>query len=173
MKNHRFLLGTGLVLLLVGCSTTSVVLAPVGPDPVGIESVASTGGLQVFSRVTKKYDDKEQGGDGIPGWYQHTDYSIYNLQGKLVKHVGNAPGHYAEAPERVALPAGSYLVKAQAKDYFWVKVPVTIERGRMTEVHLDDKWKPPVDAPKAGLVTIPNGNAVGWRAEPTHAFGTN
>jgi hypothetical protein len=173
MKNHRFLLGLGLVLLLVGCSTTSVVLAPVGPDPVGIEGVASTGGLQVFSRVTRKYDDKEQGGDGTPGWNQHTDYSIYDLQGKLVKHVGNAPEHYGEAPERVALPAGSYLVKAQAKDYFWVNVPVSIERGRTTEVHLDDNWNPSGDVQKAKLVTVPNGNPVGWRTESTHAVGAN
>jgi hypothetical protein len=173
MKNFLILLGIGLISLLVGCSTTAVVLAPVGPDPVGTESMASTGSLEVFSRFAKQRDDQSQGGDGMPGWYQHTDYSIYDLQGKPVKHVDNSTGHYAEVPERVALPAGRYFVKAQAKDYFWVKVPVTIERGRTTGVHLDDKWKPPTDAPKTELVTTPKGNPVGWRSGFTHAVGIN
>jgi hypothetical protein len=173
MKNLLFPSGIGLVSLLVGCSTTSIVLAPVGPNPVGTENMASTGWLVVFSRVAKQKDDQSQGGDGMPRWNQHTDYSIYDLQGKPVKHVENSTGHYAEAPERVTLLAGRYLVKAQAKDYFWIEVPVTIERGRTTGVHLDNKWKPPTDVPKAELVTTPKGNPVGWRAESTHTVGIN
>jgi hypothetical protein len=173
MKYLLFPLGMGLISLLAGCSTPSVVLAPVGPNPVGAASTASTGSLEVFSRVAKQRDDQSQGGDGIPRWNQHTDYSVYDLQGKLVKHVENSSGHYAEAPERVALPTGRYLVKAQAKDYLWVEVPVTIERGRTTGVHLDDKWQPSADIPKAELVVTPKGNPVGWRAEPNHAVGIN
>ena len=165
MKNLPLLLGLGVFSLLIGCSTTSVVLAPVGPNPFDSESVASASSLQVFSKVTRKREDREEGGDGTSSAHQHTDYSIYDLQGKLVMHVGNATGEYAETPKQVALPAGRYLVKAQAKDYFWVKVPVTIERGRTTRVHLDDNWNPPADAPRTKLVTAPNGNPVGWRTE--------
>jgi len=62
------------------------------------------------------------------------------------------------------------LVNAQAKDYSWVKVPVTIDRGRTTEVHLDGNWNLPADVPKTKLVNVPNGNPVGWRAECTQAM---
>jgi hypothetical protein len=65
----------------------------------------------------------------------------------------------------VALPAGRYFVKAQGKDYLQVEVPITIERGRTTRVHLDDKWNLPADTPKRELVSLPNGNPVGWCAE--------
>ena len=163
MKSAYYLMGAALAALLAGCASTPIVLAPVGPNPYGGENIASTGGLQVFSRVSEQSDDQNQGGDGDPVWYQHTDYRIYTLEGKLVKRVDNTVGHYAEAPRLVALPAGRYLVKAQARDYSWVELPVTIERGRTTRVHLDDDWKLPTDTPKQKLVSMPNGRPVGWR----------
>jgi hypothetical protein len=167
MKSVYCLLGTGLVLALVGCSSTPVALAPVGPDPVGSERMASEGELQVFSSLLGRSE-----GDN-PTWYQHSDYYIYDLRGMLVKQVDNAIAHYATAPRPVALPTGRYLVKAQAEDYFRVEVPVTIERGRTTKVHLDDNWKLPPDTPKSQLVCMPNGNPVGWRAESTSDLGIN
>lgn len=159
MNNIRFLLGAGLVALLAGCSSTPVVLAPVGPNLMGFDGMASKGELQVFSRLTGRTE-----GDN-PTWYQHTDYYIYDLHGKRLEHVDNAIGQYEEAPRRVALPAGRYFVKAQAKDYIWVDVPVKIEPGRTTRVHLDDSWRLPANTPKRELVRVPNGNPVGWRAE--------
>jgi len=87
--------------------------------------------------------------------------------------VDNTIGYYARAPRRVTLPAGRYLVKAQAKDYFWVDVPVIIERGQTTRVHLDDNWKLPAETPKTELVSFPNGNPVGWQAESTRKIGVN
>ena len=165
MKSIRFFLAAATLLGASGCATPPVVVAPVGPNPVKVKTAGSMGSLQVFSREVARDDDQNQGGDGDSAWRQHTDYNIYDLHGKLVKHVYNATGHYAEAPERVVLPVGRYLVKAQAKDYFWIKAPVTIERGRTTRVHLDDNWKPAVHAPKHELVTMPNGHPVGWRGD--------
>jgi len=167
MKSVYCFLGTGLVSLLVGCSSTPVALAPVGPNPVGSESMAFKGELQVFSSLVGRSE-----GDN-PTWNQHTDYYIYSSQGKLVKHVDNTIGYYASAPRLIALPAGSYLVKAQAEDYLSVDVPVVIERGRTTRVHLDDNWKLPADTPRRELVSMPNGNPVGWRAESTKQIGMN
>jgi hypothetical protein len=141
-----------------------VSLGPVGPNPVGVRKDGSEGELQVFSRLVSQKDDQNQAGDGEPIWHAHTDYSIYNLNGKLVQHVDNTIGHYAERPTRVALPAGTYLVKAQAQDYLRVEVLVTIAPGRTTSVHLDDKWKPSTDEPKKEVATAPNGNPVGWLA---------
>ncbi|MDB6022963.1 MAG: hypothetical protein JWQ04_2820 [Pedosphaera sp.] len=169
MKSVYWLMGTALAGLLAGCASTPVVLAPVGPNPAGVRSVASTGTLQVFSSLTAQNDDQmqsfldEDSAALNPSWNQHTDYKIYTLDGKLVKRVDNTIGHYAEAPRRVALPPGRYLVKAQAQDYSLAEVPVKIERGRTTRVHLDDQWKPLANAPNRGVVTLPNGNPVGWR----------
>ena len=164
MKNVSYLLGAGVASLLVGCASPPVSLGPIGPNPMGSKSQAATGELQVLSRVVDQQDDQEQGGDGMPVWYGHTDYNVYDLQGKLVKHVFNTTGHYAEDPSRVTLPAGTYLVKAQAKDYLRVQVPVIIVPGRTTRVHLDDNWRPSADAPKNAVVTEPDGNPVGWLA---------
>ena len=106
-------------------------------------------------------------------WYQHTDYSIYDLRGTLLKRVDNTLGHYEQAPCRVPLTAGRYRVKAEAEDYLQVEVPVTIEPGRTTRVHLDNNWKLPVATPKSEVVSTPNGNPVGWRAEPAKGLGLN
>jgi len=167
MKGQVFLLGAGLVAILTGCASTPIALAPVGPDPSAIESTAAKGGLQVFSSLIGRSEGNN------PTWYQHTDYSIYDLQGKLVKHVNNNDGYYATAPRHVTLPAGRYLVKAQANDYFWVSVPVTIKCGQTTRVHLDDSWRPPVNTPTTELVSLPDGNPVGWEAELTKETGVD
>ena len=166
MKSVCILLGFGLISLSAGCSSTPVAIGPVGPNPAGSESRASKGELEVFTNLAEQSDNQNQASTD-PVWYQHTDYRVYDLHGKLVKDVSNANGHYGRAPRRVALPAGEYLVKAQAKDYLQVEVPVTIERGRTTRVHLDDNWKPPAGTPSGQLVSLPDGTPVGWRAEST------
>ena len=159
MKNIHLLMGAGLAALLAGCATTPVALAPVGPNPAGSRSRVPEGGLQVFSSLVGRSEGNN------PAWYQHSDYSIYDLNGKLVRHVDNTIGYYEKAPRRVTLPAGRYFLKAQANDYLWVDVPVTIERGQTTRVHLDDNWKLPANASKTELVSLPNGNPAGWRAD--------
>jgi hypothetical protein len=172
MKCASLIVVSSAVVCVAGCSSTPVAVAPIGPNPAGGERLAATGELEVFSNLAEQSDDPNQGSKD-PVWYQHADYNIYNLQGKLVKHVYNSVGHYEQAPRRVALPAGRYLVKAQAQDYLRVEVPVTIERGRTTKVHLDDRWNLPADTPKRELVSLPNGNPAGWRAEPTKEIGSN
>jgi len=173
MKHVYMLLGTGLVSLVVGCSSVPVALAPVGPNPAGSERIAAKGELEVYSSLAEQSDNQNQANNYDPVWYQHTNYRIYNLSGKLVKYVDNTMGHYEQTPRRVALPAGRYFVKAQAKDYLRVEVPVTIEQGRTTRVHLDDNWKLPADTPKREVVSLPNGHPVGWRAESTKEIGLN
>ncbi len=132
MKNVCRILGVGLVSLLVGWSTAPVALAPVGPGPESSVSTTSTGELQVFSKEVGRVDGLN------PTWHQHSDYFIYDRDGKLVKYVKNNTGYFARAPLPVFLPPGQYLVKAKAKDYPWVNVPVIIEPGRVTSVHLDE-----------------------------------
>jgi len=165
MKSMTFLVGAVVVALMVGCSTTPpVVLGPVGPNPDRLASTAWNGELQVFSSLAEQSDDQNQGNNGDPVWFQHTDYNIYALDGTLVKHVDNSIGHYDQAPRRLTLAPGRYLVKAEASDYLHVEVPVTIQSGKLTRIHLDDNWQLPPETQKAKLVKLPDGKPVGWRA---------
>jgi hypothetical protein len=164
MKFVIFLLGIVSVLSLVGCTSTPVAVAAVGPDSFETGIASSNGVLEVYSRLSRQSDDQNQNEGGNPAWYQHSNYSIYNQNGRLLKRVINTIGHYDSTPCQVLLPPGQYVVKARAKDYFWVSVPVTIESGRTTRVHLDDDWKSPADSQESELVILPNGNPVGWRA---------
>src|SRR5580692_1325102 len=134
MKNILIVLGTVLTSLLLGCASTPVALAPVGPNPSGPVHMAATGQLEVFSAVQTERDGNEY--DPNPAWYQHTDYTIYDSTGQRVQHVFNSVGHYSQAPNVISLPAGNYLVKARAQGHLQVKVPVMIRSGRTTRVHL-------------------------------------
>ena len=46
----------------------------------------------------------------------------------------------------------------------WVSVPVVIESGKTTEVHLNGQWKGPAGAPQGELVYSPSGFPMGWKA---------
>jgi hypothetical protein len=166
IKTTFFVLGV--IPLLASCASPPIALAPVGPGPFADRSAAAgTGRLQVFSSLAEQSDDQNQGGSGAsPIWYQHTDYNVYDAGGKLVKHVFNTVGHYSTAPRLVSLPPGNYAVRARDKEWLSVSVPVVIERGRTTKVHLDENWQPPPGTQKAQLVSAPDGNPVGWRADP-------
>lgn len=164
MKSIYLFLGAGLVLSFVGCASTPVAVAPVGPNSFGIATASSQGELEVYSSLSQQCDSQSENEGGNPIWYQHSNYSIYNKDGRLLERIINSVGHYDTDPRPVVLPPGQYIVKARATDYFWVRVPVTIERGRTTRVHLDDDWKSPTDSQKSDLVILPNGNPVGWRA---------
>ena len=161
MKIIPTFLGTALASILVGCSSTPVVLAPVGPSPVAMGATSGSGQLEVFSAMRGHTEGNN------PTWYQHTDYYIYDDQNKPLKHVNNKVGHYDRAPRVVDLPPGRYIVKAKAKDYLWIKVPVVIDPGKTTEVHLDDAWTPSQDSKQTELVSVPAGYPVGWRTGVT------
>ena len=157
MKSSYIIAATALVSLLAGCSTP-VAVAPVGPNPTGIGDNAKSGQLQVFSALVGRTE-----GDN-PTWFQHGNYSILDSNGNTVMRVANRDGKYALSPQAVSLRPGKYVVKAEAKDYFRVKIPVVIQAGRTTRVHLDDTWKP-ADAGATALVSLPSGAPVGWSVD--------
>ena len=160
------ILGAGLVSILAGCSSTPVELAPVGPNPHGVGNAASNGQLEVFSRLVACTEAEN------PIWHQHSAYRIYDLEGRLVKYVGNTTGYYEEDPRVVALPPGQYRVSARASDYLRVEVPVTINPGHTTRIHLDGNWKLPNDAARQELVSLPDGNPVGWLEQDMKPAGS-
>lgn len=165
MKNIGLFLGAGLVSMVAGCTSTPVALAPVGPNPSAFAGPAASGRLQVYSSLVGHSEGNN------PTWYQHTGYYVYDAHGALVERVANTVGRYDEAPRQVKLAPGQYRLKARANDYFWVEVPVIIERGQTTRVHLDDHWQVPSNASKADVVSLPDGNPVGWRAEGARVPG--
>jgi hypothetical protein len=158
MKTIPIILGSALASLMLGCSSTPVTLAPVGPGPIVSENTGGKGQLEVFSALRGHTEGNN------PTWYQHTDYYIYNDQNQRVQFVDNKLGHYDRTPRMVELPPGRYIVKARAKGYLWVKVPVVVAAGKTTEVHLDNAWAPSPEATADGLVSAPAGYPVGWRA---------
>lgn len=160
MKIERCLVALGIITLLAGCASQRVVLVPVGPSPLGNNIPSSRMG---YLRVFSEREPIEEGDD--PVYYQHTDYKIYDARGKVMRQVGNTNGHFDTSPRAVSLPPGRYTVKARAKDYLSVWVPVIIEPGRTTSVHLDDRWACPTNTPRNEFVFEPTGSPVGWKAE--------
>jgi hypothetical protein len=161
----RYLCVAVCVALLTGCVSTSVVLTQVGPCSTKHEASDSKGHLQVFSVM----EAQSEGDD--PVWYQHSAYVIYDIQGKRFKYVGNTIGKFDETPPTVTLPAGRYVVRALAEGFRYplVKVPVAIEPGKTTAVHLENGWSPPSGPPGTEIVKAPIGYAMGWRAADSSA----
>lgn len=153
------ILGAAAVSIFSGCSSAPVALGPVGPDPMGFQTGAGAGQLEVFSALSG------HGEGNNPTWYRHTDYEICNRQGQRVEHVHNSLGHYSQRPVVVTLSAGEYIVKARAKGALRANVPVVIKPGELTSVHLDGAWQPTTSASESQLVTGPAGYPVGWRAD--------
>ena len=157
MRNILVVVGTVLAAVVVGCATNPLTVAPVGPNPAGLKNQTANGELEVYSALAGRTEGNN------PTWFQHTDYTIYDAENRPVRRVNNTVGFYAKRPRTVSLPPGDYRVKAEARDYLVVNVPVVIESGRVTRIHLDDAWQPRVAARK-DFVLLPSGNPVGWTA---------
>jgi hypothetical protein len=166
--------GIGAVIL-VGCaSPTSTVQTPVGPNPTVPARRNSMGSLAVFSAGQQQenwgwdseYPDYPSASADLQ-YQTHTGYSIYDATGQLVKNVdSNEKGTLGIEPRTIALPPGEYQIKALAAVGAgeWTQIPVVIEAGKTTEVHLNRQWTPPMNTPNGELVFSPEGFPVGWRA---------
>ncbi len=140
-----------------GCaSEPPIALAPVGPGPAASRPAMASGYLQVFSDT----ETHQIGDDNY--YYPHTGYSIHDQSGKVVQYVPNHIGDMDEAPSLVNVPAGKYNIVARSASYGRVTVPVIIESGRTTVVHLDRDWKTTANNNSGQVVRLPDGEAVGW-----------
>lgn len=136
-----------------------MVLAPVGPDATSRAEPGSKGYLQVFSATEKSppitSDD--------PTYFDlHSGYDINDESGKSVKFVPNHASNMDEWPDEVRLNAGKYNIVAESTCCGLVTVPVVIQQGKTTIVHLDRNWWPPSKTATNRLVFLPDGEAVGW-----------
>ena len=74
-----------------------------------------------------------------------------------------------EMPAVVSLPVGDYDVLADSEEYGRITVPVVIEAGVTTTLSLDGRSRfPAMPETDASLVRLPNGQPIGWRAQPAH-----
>ena len=163
MKRTNHFILAGLIGLASGCAfkRQSVVLPPVGPPPLVLGSRSPEGGLTVYSAL-------DLGTPGEPdNVYYHSGYKIYSLDGKMVKDVNNKVGPtYIEDPATVSLPPGRYNVVARAAAFGTVSVPVVIEAGKTTSVHLDgSELTSGRQTSASDFVRLPDGLIIGWRAK--------
>jgi hypothetical protein len=158
-RERRAALPALAVALAAGCGPVPrwVVPVPVGPAPV---VSSATGDLLVYSA-----DDAIETADADHP--HHRRYLIRSESGTELRTVLNQSGPFGQDPQEIALPPGHYLVDTSATNFGPVRVPVVIEQGRLTVVHLDgDAESDPV--PEASAVRLPNGNMIGARATGPH-----
>jgi hypothetical protein len=165
MKMNLLPVLAGAGMVLSGCATWNrgVVLAPVGPGPVARVNLSATNGtLVVYSAHECNADFNSRDSSRK----EFSDYEILGVRGDLRERVQNDSGTILQRPVGVELPAGNYEVVAQANGYGMVRVPVTIEAGRDTIIHLegDVKWPNQFGLNATNAVCLPHGEIVGWRS---------
>jgi hypothetical protein len=157
MKNFPWIVG--LIPFFASCASQPVPLATVGPAPSVLPSPqAGAGHLIVFTEPREFIEDDVQ-------FFPHSGYEIYGADGKLFQFVWNHYTRQDEHPTLVTLPAGQYLVRADAELCGRVSVPVVIKPGKTTRLVLEPGWKPAAPATSTELVSSPSGYFIGWRAE--------
>ena len=103
-------------------------------------------------------------GGFLPGLSPHTPYTVYAADGKKAKSCQNHAGPDDQVPFIVPLEPGSYDVYAEAAGLGRVKVPVLIQRGRITTVFLERGGMPSkTEALMLGapVVRAPDGRIIG------------
>ena len=118
-------------LLLAGCASTGPQQSAPGAAKklTRAERWKAAGWLKVSTA---------QGWESIndePRSYVQSDYKVLTPEGRLIMNVQNA-GPMGE-PVAVRMDPGSYVVVAQARKQGTVRLPVAIETGKTTVLHLD------------------------------------
>jgi hypothetical protein len=180
MKYLQPIFITGALIGLTGCATSNhyALVEPIGPAPGALAQNSEDGVLQVYSARQPAHIDPNyavffQGSSALKHLAYlpaHTDYSIYDAAGRLIRHVQNSTALGDANPAQVALPSGRYQVRAEAEtgdgDLATISLPVIIESSRTTMVYLDGGiTAPPPGSQRNELVSLPNGYIAGWRAD--------
>jgi hypothetical protein len=151
--------GAAFLPLIGGCAITPTPLASIGPGPDHKAWTGPEGYLQVFT-ATQTVD-----ADFHAYFNVHVGYDIDDASGKLVKYVANHFSDLDESVDTVSLAPGAYTVVARSTWCGLMKIPVVVERGVTTSIHLDgNNWWPPSRPAGNQLVFLPNGEAAGWKS---------
>jgi hypothetical protein len=180
MKKLGKMMLMALLPATAGCATVEkpLRLETVGPAPTTTMAVSSQEGtLQVFSAREKRDLDIaaeiffEGEGDDVLCEPAHTDYTIRESGGAVIRRVRNARDADDAQPTLVRLPPGYYEIEAEAKDCGLVTVPVVIKAGKPTVVNLQGDWRRIVKSAKRDdFVWLYGTEIVGWRANaPAYA----
>jgi hypothetical protein len=172
-----------LILALLGtagCASSPQLsrLPGVGPTPATASANGSVGYLQVYSARERLplnvngeafYWNGDYGRNDFQFGTAHTGYSLYSRDGQLLVRVPNATGMNDADPTLVKLAPGDYRVKAEAADargnVSKVMVPVCIEAGQTTLVHLDGQWIVRTTGADDQWVRLAGGSVVGWHCD--------
>src|SRR5438477_13105795 len=162
MKYTNYFFPIGLIVLASGCAFNRdlVLQTTVGPPPFETGTGSPEGRLAVYSTLDTGLSSDPD------ATAHHSDYRIYSADGKQLKYVHNWVGTFIEDPAVVSHAPGRYNVVARAAASGTVTVPIVIEAGKTTSVHLDGSK--PADGRKPSeseLVRLPDGWVVGWRAK--------
>jgi len=160
-KLTALFLGAAVLPFLSGCISNPTPVSSVGPEPSAQASAHATGRLRVFS-ATQTRAGENTSADYSGYFYPHSSYEIKNNAGDTVKYVRNRAVYMDQSPDSVKLPPGRYNVVAESTWCGLVKVPVVIEAGKTTVVHLDANWNPPLKTASEKVVKLPDGEAAGW-----------
>lgn len=166
---NSLLMSAYLMFLLSGCALTPIAVDPVGPASMGSKTPAPNWTGQGWLRVYTATDVVPNGKTAY--FYPHKGYEVYTGNGKLLEYVPNHDVAMDESATLLKIHAGCYLVLAQSERYNAVSVPVIIQPGKITEVHLGCHWQAPSNAPANEIVYLPDGRPVGWKsmfAETNH-----
>jgi hypothetical protein len=132
-----------IVLLVFGCGSSTT--AQAGDNTALRIGLVRFGGMKHRTGSAEGYlsvySATDEFSDGDLIFNAHSSYLIYTSAGKLFKSVENHMSRTDEIPERVSLPAGSYIVEARSANNRYVHVRMVIKPGRLTLLDLDSRDK--------------------------------
>ena len=128
-----------IVLLVLGCG--SLTTAQAGDNTALRIGLVRFGGMEHRTGSAEGYllvySATDEFSDGDLVFNAHSSYLIRTTDGKSFKSVENHMSRSDEIPERVSLPAGSYIVEARSANKGYVCVRVMIKPSRLTLLDLD------------------------------------
>jgi hypothetical protein len=151
--------------LLTGCAgmQSGLVLDTAGPAPIPTaQSNSGPGTLIVYSayQVNADFNSRD------PNRREHSNYKILDQDKKLLEWIHNQTDDIFQNAVPVKLPAGEYFVVARSNCFGIVTIPVIMDAGRETVLHLNggDKWSEGTAIIAANAVCLPDGEIVGWKS---------
>jgi hypothetical protein len=136
---------TKLLIVLFAFSCGSLMMAQAGGNDSLFIGLVRSGtldhGIGLAEGYLLVYSATDEFSDGDLVFNAHSSYLIYTSDGKLFKSVENHMSRSDEIPERVSLPAASYIVEARSANNGYVRVRVVIKPSRLTLLDLDSRDK--------------------------------
>ena len=132
---------TKLLIVLFAFSCGSLMIAQAGGNDFLFIDMLRSGtpdhSIGLAEGYLLVYSATDEFTDGDLVFNAHSSYLIYTTDGKSFKSVENHMSRSDEIPERVSLPAGSYIVEARSASNGYVRVRVVIKPSRLTLLDLD------------------------------------